>query len=144
MRLLHHKLIPVLPRQFLLQQHRSCAALRGNGWGRKNRLVNYVFRHSWEHLYYYHQLVIQEMVARGYHPNQKWLDFFYRGKKALPLSMQWYGKLNAEKLFPEHTPLLLFTDCFMIKGKINKNEKQYNMNEVYRFIDFCNSRKGSK
>ena len=46
MRLWHQSLIPQLPRAQLLGQHRECAALRGNGWGRPHATVNYVFTHS--------------------------------------------------------------------------------------------------
>lgn len=46
MRLWHEYLIPQLPRQQLLGQHRELAALRGNGWGRKHATVDYVFDHS--------------------------------------------------------------------------------------------------
>ncbi|WP_288618589.1 pyrimidine dimer DNA glycosylase/endonuclease V, partial [uncultured Weissella sp.] len=43
MRLWHESLIPKLPRQQLLGQHRECCALRGGGWGKKHATVNYVF-----------------------------------------------------------------------------------------------------
>ena len=43
MRLWHESLISKLPRQQLLGQHRECCALRGNGWGKKHSVVNYVF-----------------------------------------------------------------------------------------------------
>ena len=33
MRLWHEVLLPLLPRQQLLDQHRECCALRGRGWG---------------------------------------------------------------------------------------------------------------
>lgn len=46
MRLWHESLIPYLPRQQLLGQHRECCALRGKGWGKKHKTVNYVFEHS--------------------------------------------------------------------------------------------------
>ena len=45
MRLWHEELIPLLPRQQLLGQHRECCAMRGNGWGKKHRVVDYVFKH---------------------------------------------------------------------------------------------------
>lgn len=54
MRLWHYKLIPYLPRQQLLGQHRECAALRGKGWERKHATVDYAFRHSPNNLIAYH------------------------------------------------------------------------------------------
>ena len=79
MRLWHQKLIPFLPRQQLLGQHRECCALRGKGWGRNHSVVNYVFEHEPERLVAYHYLVINEMLERGYHPDQTWYDKNYRG-----------------------------------------------------------------
>lgn len=72
MRLWHQALIPYLPRQQLLGQHRECCALRGKGWGRKHKTVDYVFRHDYSKLFTYHIYIIREMEARGYHVNSKW------------------------------------------------------------------------
>jgi uncharacterized protein (TIGR02328 family) len=72
MRLWHYKLIPHLPRQQLLGQHRECCALRGKGWGRKHSTVDYVFRYPRCVLELYHVKVMVEMERRGYKPNKKW------------------------------------------------------------------------
>lgn len=80
MRLWHQKLISKLPRQQLLGQHRECCALRGAGWGKKHSTVDYVFTHNPDKLVAYHCLVMNEMEARGYHPNPVWKDVSYRGK----------------------------------------------------------------
>ena len=80
MRLWHQKLIPHLPRQQLLGQHRECCALRGAGWGRKHSVVNYVFEHEPECLVAYHNLVMDEMERRGYHPDSTWRCANWRGK----------------------------------------------------------------
>ena len=69
MRLWHQCLINRLPQHQLLGQHRECAALRGNGWGKRHATVNYVFDHSPYLLYRYHLLVIAEMESRGYQPS---------------------------------------------------------------------------
>lgn len=84
MRLWHQSLIPMLPRQQLLGQHRECCALRGNGWGKPHSVVNYVFRHSPARLYAYHHLVMDEMRRRGYHPDPRWEDPCYRGASCSP------------------------------------------------------------
>ena len=65
MRLWNEALISQLPRPQLLGQHRECCALRGNGWGRKHATVDYVFTHSPYRLYGYHDLIMEEMAARG-------------------------------------------------------------------------------
>ncbi len=80
MRLWHEDLIPLLPRQQLLGQHRECCALRGNGWGKKHSTVNYVFNYSPYKLYQYHVLVMEEMRKRAYKPDSMWLKANYRGK----------------------------------------------------------------
>ncbi|WP_314043348.1 TIGR02328 family protein [Kingella denitrificans] len=84
MRLWHQALIPQLPRAQLLGQHRECAALRGNGWGRPHATVNYVFTHSPYLLYAYHVLIMDEMQQRGYRPDPAWRNKNHRGNTCLP------------------------------------------------------------
>ena len=80
MRLWHQDLLKALPRQQLLGQHRECCALRGNGWGKKHSVVNYVFEYPLEMLEDYHQAVMREMESRGYEVNYLWTFRGYRGK----------------------------------------------------------------
>ena len=68
MRLWHEEIIPLLPKNQLLGQHRECCALRGNGWGKKHKTVDYVFLYSPYHLFIYHLLVMDEMEKRGSEP----------------------------------------------------------------------------
>ena len=79
MRLWHQSLIPYLPRQQLLGQHRECCALRGKGWGKKHATVDYVFIHPTEWLVVYHHLIMDEMERRGYHPDHVWDNPNWRG-----------------------------------------------------------------
>ena len=79
MRLWHQTLIPFLPRQQLLGQHRECCALRGKGWGRPHSVVNYVFTHEPANLIAYHYLIMNEMEKRGYHPDPIWRQTSWRG-----------------------------------------------------------------
>ena len=79
MRLWHQSIIKDLPRQQLLGQHRECCALRGKGWGKPHSVVNYVFTHSPARLVAYHYLIMNEMKARGYNPNEIWYNCDYRG-----------------------------------------------------------------
>ena len=108
MRLWHQSLISQLPRQQLLGQHRECCALRGRGWGRNHSVVNYVFTHSPEYLVAYHFLIMNEMKARGYHPDEIWYNGNWRGS-ALGEEIGWcdFDKcatiLGQEDLiYPEH------------------------------------------
>lgn len=81
MRLWHQSLIPLLPRQQLLGQHRECCALRGKGWGRKHATVDYVFTYRPDYLVVYHYLIMDEMERRGYKPDGSWRHPHYRGKE---------------------------------------------------------------
>ena len=125
MRLWHQDLIPYLPRQQLLGQHRECCALRGAGWGRKHATVDYVFKYSPAYLIAYHYLVMDEMEKRGYHPDQIWRYPTYRGKT---LGGDWsekdwevmgykYIKENCNPIYPEHNNIYLQECLDNLKNK---------------------------
>lgn len=101
LRLWHEDLISKLPRQQLLGQHRECAALRGNGWGKPHSTVNYVFNYNPYLLFKYHTLVMDEMIRRGYNVSKEWYDKNYRGKNSDP-----YKNLEvietSHPIYPEH------------------------------------------
>ena len=100
MRLWHYRLIPHLPRQQLLGQHRECCALRGNGWGKKHATVNYVFEQHPYILWNYHMIVIVEMKCRGYNVDEQWVDLCYRGKSC---ERYYYLDMFLEPYdYPEH------------------------------------------
>ena len=82
MRLWHEKIIQLLLKNQLLGQHRECCALRGNGWKKKHKTVDYVFSYSPYLLFRYHLLVLEEMEKRGYNVSEEWKDKNYRGKIA--------------------------------------------------------------
>ncbi|OKL35491.1 TIGR02328 family protein [Domibacillus mangrovi] len=107
MRLWHEELISKLPRQQLLGQHRECAALRGNGWGKPHATVDYVFKYSYKRLFHYHYLIMLEMQKRGYKVSEEWLNPNYRGKKCEMMSEDLkFNFVLAEKnkinIYPEH------------------------------------------
>lgn len=79
MRLWHQQLISKLDRQRLLGQHRECTALRGKGWGKKHSVVDYTFTYDPDYLVAYHYLIMDEMEARGYHPDLVWRKPNWRG-----------------------------------------------------------------
>lgn len=106
MRLWHEQLIPVLPKNQLLGQHRECCALRGNGWLRRHRTVDYVFLYSPYHLFLYHSLVMDEMEKRGYNVSPEWRDKNYRGKNADNYS-NLEEKTIGSSIYKEHNPQYL-------------------------------------
>ena len=97
MRLWHEQMIPKLPKNQLLGQHRECCALRENGWNKKHKTVEYVFLYSPYHLFCYHTLIMDEMNNRGYKVATEWRDKNYRGKIA-----ESYDNLAAVKI---NTPI---------------------------------------
>lgn len=123
MRLWHQDLIPKLPRQQLLGQHRECCALRGRGWGRNHSVVNYVFEYEPERLVAYHFLVMNEMKARGYHPDETWYNGNWRGS-TLGENIGWcdFDKCitifgQEELIYPEHNNKYLQECIDNLKGK---------------------------
>ena len=123
MRLWHHRLIRALPRSFLLQQHRNCAALRGRGWGKKSPLTRHIYNHTFLHLVSYHRLVVREMVARGFKPDLRWMDPEYRGRFAEPIPEDLSTWDGVERLYPEHT-LAYFHQCVaLLRAKTLKGKK---------------------
>ena len=82
MRLWHEQIIHLLPKNQLLGQHRECCALRGNGWNKKHKTVDYVFTYSPYNLFIYHSKIMDEMEKRGYTVSREWRDKNYRGQKA--------------------------------------------------------------
>lgn len=111
MRLWHEALLPMLPRQQLLGQHREVAALRGKGWGKKHATVDYVFTHPYYKLYQFHLLVLEEMKHRGYQPDPLWFDPLYRGKNLAPLTTIQPLPLT-HPIYPEHNEGYL-TECLL-------------------------------
>ena len=105
MRLWHQALIPYLPRQQLLGQHRECAALRGNGWGKKHSVVDYVFKYDPAYLVAYHYMVMNEMIKRGYKPDLIWKDLNYRGK-TIRTQIGWTDK-DLFNLIKDNNPIFL-------------------------------------
>lgn len=122
MRLWHQDLISKLPRQQLLGQHRECCALRGRGWGRNHSVVNYVFEHEPERLVAYHYLVMDEMKARGYNPDETWYNENWRGS-AIGEQEDWCEWntcawfLSEKPIYPEHNNEYLQECIDNLKGK---------------------------
>lgn len=117
MRLWHEALIPYLSTERLLGQHRECCALRGKGWGRKHKTVDYVFKYSCVKLYLYHCIVMNEMKSRGFHIDEKWRQLEYRGKNCTEewsiLDAARHYPLECVYTYPEHDEAYL-KECLKI------------------------------
>lgn len=112
MRLWHERLIPLLPNQQLLGQHREICALRGLGWNKKHSVVDYVFCYPYSYLFDFHILVIHEMEKRGYHVHLLWKDIHYRGQRLGYdyTSMTIKYERHREQIYTEHNEVY-FQEC---------------------------------
>ncbi len=127
MRLWHQSLIPYLDRQRLLGQHRECCALRGKGWGKKHATVDYAFTRDTACLVAYHYLVMDEMRRRGYMPDDKWSNPYYRGL-TIGMDMKFtdadsvddqycYAIHKGGMIYPEHDDAYLEECVALLKEK---------------------------
>ena len=116
MRLWHEQIIHLLPKNQLLGQHRECCALRGNGWQKKHKIVDYVFSYSPYCLFIYHSVVMDEMEKRRYKVSKEWRDKNYRGKRA-----ENYNNLEEKVLespiYKEHNNEYLIECIENLRGK---------------------------
>jgi uncharacterized protein (TIGR02328 family) len=145
MRLWHIDLLKYLPRQQLLGQHRECAALRGNGWGRSQSTVNYVFRYPYEMLYEYHLAVMIEMRSRNYTPNANWDVYEYRGKHAAKLNTIYNPHTNHHPQYPEHNSTYLLQCIRNLKRKFDAAPLgKYDVAELSRFYEFIQTVEGTE
>jgi len=121
MRLWHQDLIKVLPDRQLRGQHKECCALRGNGWGRPHKVVNYVFNYSSEHLVAYHFLIMEEITQRKLFKNldTRWAEPSYRGKSNPKATIPY----NSQKMF-ELNCLILGDSKFTI---FKEHDTQYKL-----------------
>lgn len=114
MGLWHEKLIPILPKYWLLGQHRECCSLRGIGWTEKNKAYDYVRQYDFERIVAYHMLILKELSNKGYVINEAWLKASYRGKQLdSDYTVDMHKVLKYKKLgviYPEHTNDYLI-DC---------------------------------
>ena len=135
MRLWHQSLIPLLPRQQLLGQHRELAALRGKGWGRKHATVDYVFTHHPAYLVAYHWLVMAEMRKRGYNPDRAWDNAGWRGNDLGAqegwVNAEWAYDLMIEggTLYQEHD------DAYLRECIENLRSKGIDVTEMEKLYD---------
>lgn len=73
--------------------------MRGKGWGKKHKTVDYVWKYGWGRLFCYHLRVMNEMLKRNYNVEKKWFDISYAGKQRGYLF--WVENKDYE-YYPEH------------------------------------------
>jgi len=130
MRLWHEQLIPLLPRQQLLGQHRECCALRGLGWGKKHLNVNYAFKYKMSFLYNYHISVMIEMLLKDMDVNASWINDKYRGLKCEKISS---NDFCTEECYPEHDDIYLSENLHNLKYSLNSKGKVKNIDLFSNF-----------
>lgn len=116
MRLWHEQIIHLLPKNQLLGQHRECCALRGNGWNKKHKTVDYVFTYSPYNLFIYHSKIMDEMEKRGYRVATEWRDKNYRGQKAKSYSNLEETNISSP-IYKEHNDEYLLECIENLAGK---------------------------
>ena len=119
MRLWHQYLIEYLPDKQLLGQHRELCALRGLGFGKKHRIVNYVFDYPYYCLYKFHLIVIDEMVRRNFKVDELWFDSRYRGKKIGYDNSTFTKKILVNTIIYKEHSIEYLVEC--LKNLNNKN-----------------------
>lgn len=107
MRLWHKDLIPYLPKQQLLGQWRELNSIYKN----QNRhiLINFVYEYPKEDLYSYSNLIIDEMIERGYKFN---LTNFYN-----------YFDTEIYNLYPNYIFIIKMNDRYLKQCLYNLQEK---------------------
>lgn len=119
MRLWHIDILEKLPKQWQMGQHRECCALRGNGWGKKHSVIDYVFKYPYEMLFNYHVKCMDILKSKNVNIDQKWYDKTYRGKTLLFVrDIDLPGsEMKILKRYPEHDDEY-FQECILnLKNK---------------------------
>lgn len=118
MRLWHQSLIEYLPDKQLLGQHREICALRGLGFGKRHRVVNYVFDYPYYWLYKFHLIVMKEMESRHFNVNKVWYNPNYRGKKIGFDNSSFTKSFSVQKIIYQEHNISYLKECL-----INLNSK---------------------
>jgi uncharacterized protein (TIGR02328 family) len=130
MRLWHTELIPVLPREHLVDQWRELSAIAGSiqTKGTPNHvLVNFVMNYDFDHFISYAYYIRQEMTARKYRTMNTVWDKIVSLKpdwKLLPLEEVYKNKMNDFYLTVCYYNLYEKFDCGMFDN-FDEIEKIY-------------------
>lgn len=127
MRLWHHKLIPFLPKSQLIAQWRELNSI----YSKQDRhiLINYIYDYPKEHLRQYSDLVLEEMIKRGYKYNlDKHTAYF--GCNIIICSQF--------DPFPDHHNDRYLIQCFFnLQEKHDRGQKDFSDEEYNRLAQFA-------
>lgn len=113
MRLWHPSLIRDLDSNRLCDLHQTCCNMRGNGWGKKNRLIDWVWKYGENKFYEYHSWVLTEMDRRGFNFEVSWLNPKFCGWNRKPRKVETFNLMHTRKdwgIYPEMDGIYLMKD----------------------------------
>lgn len=122
MRLWHFKLLKHLPVSQISGLHREVCALRGLGWGKSHRDVNYVFKYNYKLLFKYHQLLFLLLNVADF-----WKTLTYRGKKlgfVKPSELPNFKRVDLFTIYPEHNDVYLSLCLHNLKYALKENKTE--------------------
>mgnify|MGYP000990783656 CR=1 FL=1 len=136
MRLWHHDLLQYLPRTQLLSQWRELNSIFAKE--DKHVLINYIYEYDKEHLYFYTEMVLNEMKKRGFNIRtyEKWNSYF----KDIILK----NKTKISNPFPKHHNKEYLQICyFNLKEKYIRGQKDYSDGMFRQLQSYYNSLKNN-
>lgn len=124
MRLWHHDLIKFLPRTQLLSQWRELNSIFAKQ--DKHVLINYIYEYDKIHLYMYTDIVISEMVNRGYNIRSydKMKNYFYDLDESISIS-------DSEIFNKHHNKSYLQICYFNLKEKYIRGQKDFSEQKFF-------------
>ena len=132
MRLWHFKLLSYLPKSQVSGLHREICAMRGLGWSKKHRDVNYVFQYNYKQLFSYHRRVFPLLNVAD-----PWKVLTYRGKNlgfVLEEDLPNISKPFHFNIYPEHDDNYLILCLHNLKYALKENKKEMKNIDLFRFF----------
>lgn len=129
MRLWHYKLIPYLPKSQLLAQWRELNSIFKKQ--DKHILINYVYEYGYSDLFSYSNMVITEIINRGYKIKSydNYNNFF---EKCIFIYL-------TKKPFENHHTNQYLLQCFMnLDEKFERNQKDFDRTTYLKLWNFVN------
>ena len=106
--------------------------MRGRGWGKRSKWLRYIYDHPFVHLVSYHRLVLQEMIAKGYKPDLRWMEPEYRGRFAQPIPEDLSSWDGESRMYPEHS-IEYFNRCVvLLRGAVLRSKRRISDEDILR------------
>jgi len=132
MRLWHHDLLPYLPRTQLLSQWRELNSIFAKE--DKHVLINYIYEYDKLHLYLYTDMVISEMVNRGYNIRS------YEKMNTYFSELDKINSIQDNDIFKNHHNKTYLQICyFNLKEKFIRGQKDYTKEQFKALQNYYNS-----